>query len=153
MPAKRYKVTLTDAERQELRELISKGKAAARKLNHARILLHADEAEQGLKQSDVELSKHVHVSVPTIERVRKTFVEQGLEPALNHKRPYRTRSKKLDGEVEAQLIALACSAPPEGKERWSMKMLADKLVELDVVTSISDETVRLGLKKMSSNRG
>ena len=121
-------------------------------MGHARILLKADESETGASLRDEEISEHLQVSVSTIERVRKQFVEEGLERALTHKRPYRTRSKKLDGEVEARLVALACAAPPTGRERWTMQMLADKLVELEVVDSISDETVRLALKKMSSNR-
>ena len=153
MPAKRYRVTLTTEEREALLKLINKGKGAARELGHARILLQADESEAGAGEQDEAISKHLQTSVSTIERVRKRFVKQGLERALTHKRPYRTRSKKLDGEVEAHLIALACAEPPTGRGRWTMQMLADKLVELEVVESISDETVRLALKKMSSSPG
>ena len=112
MPAKRYKVTLTTEERAALLKLINKGKGAARELGHARILLKADESETGASLRDEEIGEHLQVSVSTIERVRKQFVEEGLERALTHKRPYRTRSKKLDGEVEAHLVALACAAPP-----------------------------------------
>ena len=153
MPAKRYKVTLTEEERNALLKLIKKGKRAARELSHARILLKADESETGARLGDKEISEHLQVSVSTIERVRKQFVEQGLERALTHKRPYRTRSKKLDGEAEARLIALACAEPPKGREHWTMQMLADKLIELEVVQNISDETVRLALKKMNLNLG
>ncbi len=153
MPAKRYKVTLTEEERNALLKLIKKGKRAARELSHARILLKADESETGARLGDEEISEHLQVSVSTIERVRKQFVEQGLERALTHKRPYRTRSKKLDGEAEARLIALACAEPPKGREHWTMQMLADKLIELEVVQNISDETVRLALKKMNLNLG
>ena len=153
MPAKRYKVTLTTEERAALLKLINKGKGAARELGHARILLKADESETGASLRDEEISEHLQVSVSTIERVRKRFVEEGLERALRHKRPYRTRFKKLDGEVEAQLVTLACAEPPTGRERWTMQMLADKLVELEMVENISDETVRLALKKMNLNPG
>ena len=153
MPAKRYKVTLTTEERAALLKLINKGKGAARELGHARILLKADESETRASLRDEEISEHLQVSVSTIERVRKRFVKEGLERALRHKRPYRTRFKKLDGEVEAHLVALACAEPPTGRERWTMQMLADKLVELEMVESISDETVRLALKKMNLNPG
>ena len=153
MPAKRYRVSLTEEEREALLKLIRKGKAAAREFSHARILLQADESEEGPGQPDEVITELLHVSVSTVERVRKQFVEEGLERALAHKRPYRTKSKKLDGEAEAQMIALACGKPPTGRERWTMQMLADKLVELEVVEAISDETVRLALKKMNSNLG
>lgn len=153
MPAKRYKVSLTEEEREALLKLIRKGKAAARELSHARILLQADESEEGADQRDEAISERLHVSVSTVERVRKQFVEEGLERALAHKRPYRTKTKKLDGEAEAQLLAVACAEPPTGRERWTMQLLADKLVELEVVEAISDETVRLALKKMNSNLG
>lgn len=153
MPAKRYRVTLTKEEREALLKLIRKGRAAARALSHARILLEVDESEAEPGQQDRVVANHLHVSVSTVERVRKQFVEEGLERALAHKRPYRTKTKKLDGEAEAQLLAVACAEPPTGRERWTMQMLADKLVELEVVEAISDETVRLALKKMNSNPG
>ena len=153
MPAKRYRITLSREEREALLKLIKKGRGAARELSHARILLKADESETGTSLRDEAISEHLQVSVSTIERVRKQFVEEGLERALTHKRPYRTRPKKLDGEVEARLIALVCAEPPTGRERWTMQLLADKLVELEVVEDISDETVRLALKKMNSSPG
>lgn len=153
MPTKRYRVKLTKEEREALLKLISKGKAAARELSHARILLQADEGAEEPGQRDEAISERLHVSISTIERVRKQFVEEGMKRALSHKRPYRTKAKKLDGEVEARLIALACAEPPTGRERWTMQLLADKLIELEVVEAISDETVRLALKKMNSNLG
>lgn len=153
MPAKHYRVTLTEEERNALNRLISVGKAAARKLTHARILLKADESPGQPAWTDQQLSEAFNVSRPTVERVRKTCVEEGLEAALNHKKPSRTRPPKLDGEKEAKLIALACSSPPEGRESWTMQLLADKLVELHLVESISDETVRVRLKKTNSSPG
>ncbi len=155
MPAKKYKVTLTETERSELEALISKGKSAARKLAHARILLACDEGAGTDRRppSDTEVAAAVHVSRPTVERVRKAFVEEGLEQALNAKRPRRTRPPAFDGESEAKLIALACSPPPEGRARWTLRLLADRLVELEVFESISRETVRQVLKKTSSNHG
>lgn len=153
MPAKRYKITLSEEEREALLGLIKKGKERARKLTHARILLEADESALGCGRKDEEISTLVHVSVPTIERVRKQCVEEGLERALNHKLPYRSRSKKLDGEAEAKLTQIACSQAPEGRARWTVSLLADELVRLEVVESIAAETVRQHLKKMSLNPG
>lgn len=146
MPAKKYKVTLSQEERQELQTLVMKGKTAAHKRTHAQILLQSDEGEKGPGWKDSQISE-LGISMATIGRVRKSFVEEGLETALTHKRPYRTRSVSLDGEQEAKLIALACSAPPAGRKCWTMQLLADKLVELEIVESISDETVRTRLKK------
>jgi transposase len=151
---KRYKVTLDTEERQALHELIAAGKAAARKLTHARILLKADAADGGPAWPDGQIAEALEVSVATVERVRQRFVEQGLDAALDRKRrEHPARPPKLDGRAEARLIALACSAPPEGRAAWTMQLLADKLVELEVVDSISDETVRLALKKTRSSRG
>ena len=147
---KRYKVTLEAEERQQLQDLIAAGQAAARKLAHARILLKADAADGGPAWPDHRIAEALEVGVATIERVRQRFVEQGLDAALDRKHRERpAREIKLDGRAEAQLVALACSAPPEGRATWTMQLLADKLVELEVVESISDETVRLALKKMS----
>ncbi len=148
MRTKTYKVTLTDAERQMLRDLIAVGKGAARRLIHARIVLKAD---RGLL--DAETAAAVEVSCATVERVRRRFVEQGLEAALD---PYRTeyvRPRKLDGQREAQLIALACSAPPAGRDRWTLSLLAERMVALEIVDSLSYETVRRTLKKTGSSRG
>lgn len=153
MPAKRYKVTLSADERTELTQMVNKGKAAARKLTHARILLLADEGEAGPGWKDEPIGDALSTSRSTVERVRRAWVMEGPEAALNHKRPYTTRQRILDGEAEAHLIKLACSTPPEGREHWTMQLLADKLVALGVVEHVSDETVRTTLKKMNSNRG
>ena len=151
---KRYKVTLDADERQHLHDLIAAGRAAARKLAHARILLKADAADGGPAWTDHRIADALEVSTATIERVRQRFVEQGLDAALDRKpRERPAREIKLDGRAEARLVALACSAPPEGRATWTMQLLADKLVELDVVSSISDETVRLALKKARSSPG
>jgi hypothetical protein len=147
---KRYKVTLEPEERQQLQDLIAAGKAAARKLAHARILLKADAAEDGPAWPDGRIAEALELSTATVERVRQRFVEQGLDAALDRKpRERPPRPIKLDGRAEARLIALACSPPPLGRAVWTMQLLADKLVELEVVDSISDETVRLALKKTS----
>ena len=147
---KRYIVTLTSEERQHLQDLIAAGQAAARKLAHARILLKADAAEGGPGWPDRRIADALEVSTDTVERVRQRFVELGLDAALDRKRRGRPpREVKLDGRAEARLIALACSAPPDGRAAWTMQMLADKLVELEVVPTISDETVRRALKKAS----
>jgi transposase len=151
---KRYKVTLDAEERQGLSELITAGRAAARKLTHARILLKADAAEGGPAWPDRQIADALEVSTATVERVRQRFVEQGLDAALDRKRREQpARERKLDGRAEARLIALACSAPPDGRAMWTMQLLADKLVELEVVDSVSDETVRTTLKKTRSSPG
>jgi transposase len=153
MRTKKYKVTLTAGEQEYLKELITTGKSAARKLAHARILLACDETNGHRAPPDTEVAAAVHVSRPTVERVRKAFVETGLEEALNAKRPRQTRPPVFDGESEAQLIALACSPPPAGRTRWTLQLLADRLVELEVFESITGETVRRTLKKTNSNLG
>ena len=151
---KKYKVTLTAEECQQLHELISAGKGSAKKLAHARILLKADAAPGGPAWPDARIAEAAEVSVATVERVRQRFVEQGFEAALVRKRQDRpSRERKLDGRAEARLIALACSAPPPGRKEWTMRLLADQLVELEVVDAISDETVRRTLKKTRSSRG
>ena len=151
---KKYKVTLTADERQSLHDLIAAGKAAAKRLIHARILLKADAAPGGPAWTDERIAEAVEVNLRTVERVRQRFVEQGLEAALVRKEQDRpSRERKLDGAGEARLIALACSEPPVGRNAWTLQLLADKLVELYVVDSISDETVRQVLKKTNSSRG
>jgi transposase len=147
---KKYKVTLTAQERQQLHDLIAAGKAAARKLAHARILLKADAADGGPAWPDRRIAEALEVGVATVERVRQRFVEQGLEASLCRKRQARpSRERKLDGAAEARLIALACSQPPGCRPCWTMRLLADRLVELEIVDSVSDETVRRVLKKTS----
>ena len=151
---KKYKVTLTPDERLRLHSLIAAGKGAAKKLAHARILLKADAASEGPGWSDGRIADAVEVSPDTVARVRERFVERGLEAALVRKKQGKpSRERVLDGRAEAKLIALACSAAPGGRAVWTMQLLADKLVELKIVDSVSDETVRRTLKKTRSNRG
>jgi transposase len=147
--AKRYRVTLTQQERQELQQLVSRGKADARKLAHARILLQADESEGGPRRTDEQVASALDGSTRTVERVRERFVEEGLDAALLPRPGKRVYARKLDGRREARLIALACSRPPAGKARWTLRMLADEMVELEVVDSLSHEAVRQALKKTS----
>lgn len=153
MAEKKYRVTLTKKERKELTAFTTKGEGNARRLRRAQILLMADEAQDGGGWKDIEIAKALNAQVKTIERTRKTCVLNGLDVALNHTRPTKTRSKKLDGAAEARLIQLACSQAPDGREEWTMQLLADKLVELELAESVSDETVRTTLKKMSLNLG
>jgi len=153
MPAKIYRVRLTDEERAELTSLVSKGKGAVRRITRSRILLLADEnhAEGGWKDADIARALGVHQR--TVERVREKCVMLGIEAALNHTRPQQKREKILDGAAEAQLVQLACSEAPDGHESWTMQMLADKLIELEIVETISRETIRTTLKKMNLSPG
>jgi transposase len=146
---KRYAVTLTDTEREQLKRVIAAGTEPARRLTHARILLKADQGPGGPGWVDDAIAEAVEVSQPTVSRVRKQYVERGLEAALNRRPPTREYARKLDGAQEARLIALACGQPPEGADRWSLRLLADRLVELEVVEAISHQTVRRVLKKTS----
>jgi transposase len=150
---KRYVVTLTEAERDRLEDLIAAGTAPARKLAHARILLKADQGPDGPGWVDEAVAEAVEVSQPTVARVRRQFAEQGLEAALSRRAPRREYRRKLDGLQEARLIALACGEPPAGAARWSLRLLADRLVELEVAESLSYQTVRRVLKKTSSSPG
>jgi transposase len=152
MPNK-FRVTLTSDERHQLSALVNVGKAAARKLLHARILLKADQAPGRPAWTDEQIAEALDGSVPTIRRVRQGFVEEGLEAALNRQKPTGRQFRKLDGAQEARLIAVACSAPPKGRARWTLNLLADKLVELHIVDSISGECVRTTLKKTSLSLG
>lgn len=149
----KYIVTLTAEERHELSGLISTGKGAARRLAHARILLKADQGPDGPGWTDDAIAVAVEGSRPTVERVRKRFVEEGLEAALDPRPPRREYRRRLDGEQEAHLVALVCSRPPAGQVRWSLRLLADRLVELAIVDAIAHETVRQVLKKTSSSPG
>jgi hypothetical protein len=148
---KKYPVILTQTERDDLTMLIASGTAPARKLTHARILLKADQSQEGPAWVDEEVADAVETSQPTVSRVRKQYVEEGLQAALNRRPPNREYRRKLDGEQEARLVALACSEPPEGPARWSLRLLADKLVELEVVDDLSYQTVRRTLKKTNSS--
>jgi len=150
---KKYIVTLTDEERQRLRALIASGKGSARKLTHARILLKADRRGRKPGCKDATIADGVEVGVSTVERVRQRFVEEGLEAALVPHPSRRQYRPKLGGEEEAHLIALACSKPPEGRARWTLRLLAERMVELEYVDTVSHETVRGVLKKMNSSRG
>ena len=150
---KRYRVTLTVSERDELRKLVSVGKSAAQKLVRARILLLADQTEGGPAKSDPEIVESLGCGRASVERIRKRFVEDGCEAALNPKPSQRVYERKLDGHAEAHLIALACGAPPEGRARWTLRLLSDRMVVLEHVESLSYETVRRVLKKTNSSRG
>ena len=149
----RYVVTLTETERSQLEALIAAGAAPSRKLMQARILLKADRGPGGPGWVDTAIAEAVEVSQPTIARVRRQYVEEGLEAALNRRAPRREYRRKLDGEQEAHLIALACGTPPAGRGRWSLRLLADRLVELEHVEAVSYQTVRRVLKKTSSSPG
>lgn len=147
MPKKRYLVTLTAEERTYLHGLISKGKVAAFKQRHARILLKTDQGPHGDGWTDEQIGQALEVHSSTVERLRKRFVEEGLEAALQRKEQKNRRAKTIDGEAEARLVALACSPPPEGRKCWTLQLLADRLVSLQVVDRVSPETVRKTLKK------
>jgi len=151
---KKYLVELDGKERKALQGMINRGQAAARKLLHARILLKADSGSGGPGWKDEEISEAFGVTVRTVERIRQRLVEHGLEDALNRRRGEEVGCRrKLDGSGEAHLIALACSKAPAGRKRWTIRLLADQLVELRIVESIGRETVRTTLKKMRSNPG
>jgi transposase len=147
---KKYVVQLTDSERTHLLELINSGQAAARKLAHARILLKADSVEGW---TDETIHEALDVSLATIARVRKAYVEGGLATALDRKPLRRHRPRRLDGVQEAHLIAMACSPVPAGYEHWTLRLLAEKMVTLEYVEALSPETVRTTLKKTNSSRG
>jgi transposase len=147
MRTKRYRVTLTPDERADLQRLIRAGKAPARKLAHARILLKADTPPGEHGAFDEAMAAAVEVSVATVERVRRRFVEEGLDAALVPTPSTAPHPTKLDGRGEARLLATVASAPPDGQARWTLRLLAERLVELSVVNSISRETVRRTLKK------
>ena len=147
----KYIVALTSKERESVAQLVKAGKTQAYRIKHANILLAADENGPNLKDKEIAICLHCHAN--TVVNVRKRFVEQGLETALERKKQERpSRRPKLDGRGEAQLIALACRKTPAGRSRWALRLLADEMVELGLVNSISHETVRNVLKKTTSNR-
>ena len=158
---KRYRVKLSAEERQELKTLVSRGRAAAYQQTHGRILLLSDEAHAEGAMKDEEIARVLQIGRATVERVRRRCVEEGIEAALERKRQLNRRPKRLDGQGEAHLIApgrgrgqaLACGEPPEGRAGWTLKLLADRLVECEIVESISPETVRQTLKKTNSSLG
>ena len=150
---KKYRVGLTEEEQEELKGLVSKGWGAAYKQTHARILLLSDENQVDGAMRDEGIAWVLKVGSATVERVRRRCVEEGLEAALGRKQQLKRRKKKLDGQGEAHLVALACSQPPEGRVSWTLQMLADGLVAQEIVDSISTETVRRTLKKTNSSLG
>src|SRR5205823_199630 len=151
-PMKTFTVKLSAAERTWLQERSASGTAPTRQGLHARILLKADQSDAGPQWTDTRISEALDVSRATVERVRKQYATAGLDAAVVRKRP-PPRLRKLDGVAEAHLIATACSAPPEGHKRWTLRLLAGKLVELEQVDAVSHETVRQMLKKTRSSRG
>jgi transposase len=153
MPKKYYVVTMTAAERSSLQALIAKGKAAAQKRLHAQILLKADAGPEGNGWKDQQIVEAFDVGRCTVERLRQRFVEQGLEAALVRKPQQNRIPRKIDGKAEAHLIAAACGKPPEGRKRWTLQLLADRLVVLELVDTVSSETVRRTLKKTKLSRG
>lgn len=150
---KKYIVRLSVEERKELESLVNKGRVAARKRRHAEILLKADQGEYGPALTDGTIAEAFHIGRCTVERVRQRLVEEGLESALNERQKSRHRRKKIDGKNEARLVALACSEPPEGRARWTLNLLAERMVELEYMESISAEAVRQALKKTNLNLG
>ena len=151
--AKQYSVCLPAEERLVLLNLISAGTAVARAKTHARILLEADAGPAGPAWVDSDIADALETSLRTVERVRAAWVCEGLEPALSRQRPSARRPRTLDGAQHARLIALACSPPPAGRVRWTLRLLSERLVELEIVDSIAPETVRLALKHTTSSRG
>lgn len=143
----KYKVTLTEAERTQLLTIINKGNHSAQQYRTAYILLNTDEGKDGQKIINEQISNVLKVSMRMIDRVKQRFVEEGFEACLDRKPSSQTKPKKADGDVEAHLIALSCSKAPEGFSRWSLRLLADKMVEMEYVESISHETIRRVLKK------
>jgi hypothetical protein len=150
---KRYRVTLSVEERQDLQKLVSVGKAAARKLMRARALMLADQTEGGPAKADPEIVEALGCGRATVERIRKQFVEEGLEAVLQPKPSTRVYERKMDGRTEAHLIALTCGAPPTGRARWTLRLLGDRMVGLGHVASLSHETVRRTLKKTNLSLG
>jgi len=138
----KHAVVLSDEQRAQLRTLVGRGVAPARRLTHARILLKADQGEGGAAWSDAVIAGALEVHPSTVARVRQQFDAEGLEAALDRRAPRREYARKLDGAQEAHLVAVACGTPPEGHTRWSLRLLADELVRLEVIDTVSHETVR-----------
>jgi len=151
---KRYVVTLTQEERKILSGLVLKGKHQSQKILNALILLDCDRGDyQASRSTNEEIARVLNISMRKIDRVKKRFVEEGLDAALDKKKAERVYEKKVDGDFEAHLVALSCSGPPEGFARWSLRLLADKVVELNYIDSISHEAIRRILKKTNSSLG
>jgi transposase len=153
MANKRYVVELITEERKQLKRLVNSGKAAAYKQRHARIMLLADEGAGSERMTDEQIAKAVSCGVATIVRLRRRFVEEGIEAALKRHESARKYERKLDGDGEAHLIALACGRPPDGYKRWTLRLLAGRMVELEYVDSLSYQTVRRTLKKTNLSPG
>ena len=150
---KRHIVVLSEEERARLHTMIGRGVAPASALTHARILLKANQGEAGPSWTDAAIAVAVEVNPATVARVRMKYVAAGLDAAVYRKPPAREYRRRLEGEQEARLVALTCSAPPEGRKRWTLRLLAERLVALEVIESVSYETVRQALKQTSSSRG
>ena len=151
---KKYKVTLINEEREELKAITTKGNHKSQRVVNALILMNCDEGEfQNNRSKNADIADILHISMKKIDRVKKRFVEEGLDVALNGHKGQRVYERKADGNFEAHLVALSCSKPPEGFSRWSFRLLADKVVELSYIDSISYETVRRVLKKTKLNPG
>ena len=151
---KKYIVTLTEDERKILGDLVSKGRHKSQKILNALILLDCDVGEfQGSRSTNEEIARVLNISMKKIDRVKKRFVEEGFDFALDRRKGNRVYAKKTDGDFEAHLVALSCSEPPEGFARWSLRLLADKVIELDYIDTISHEAIRRILKKTKSNLG
>ena len=150
---KRYIVVLSEEERARLHTMIGRGVASASALTHARILLKANQGEAGPGWTDAAIAVALEVNPATVAGIRQQYVTAGLDAALQRKPPAREYHRRLDGAQEARLVALACSAPPEGHKRWTLRLLADRLVELQVIESVSYETVRQALKQTGSSHG
>jgi Homeodomain-like domain len=150
---KRHIVVLSEEERARLHTMIGRGIAAASVLTHARILLKANQGEAGPCWTDAAIATALEVNPATVARIRQRYVTAGLDAALHRKPPARTYHRRLDGAQEAHLVALACSPPPEGRKRWTLRLLAERMVELEVVETVSYETVRQALQQTGSSRG
>jgi hypothetical protein len=154
MPKIKYRLSLTSEEREELEGVVAKGEHRSQKVLNALILLNCDEdARKSRTLREQDIADVLHISAMKIHRVKQRFVDEGLEIALNGHKGQRTYERKADGEFEAHLVALSCSEPPPGHVRWSLRLLADRLVELQHVDSVSYETVRRVLKKTNSSLG
>jgi transposase len=149
----RYKVTLTGEERSVLESIIGNGRHSSQEFRNVCILLNSDEGVLGNKSTAEHIAKILHIHVKTVERIRQRFVEEGFDRCLSRKEYPEVTDIKTDGDFEAHLIALSCSEAPEGYARWSLRLLADKMIELKYIDSISHETIRQTLKKTKSNRG
>jgi len=151
---KKYIVTLTKEERETLGTLATRGKHRSQKILNALILLGCDEGKNQSKRStNDDMARVLNISMKKIDRVKKRFVEEGIDVALNGRKGSRVYAKKADGDFEAHLVALSCSDPPEGFARWSLRLLADKVVELEYIDTVSHETIRRVLKKTKSSHG